>query len=137
MKIQGKATFSVKGWDERTWDGKPASEVTGEKLTLAVVSYGYAGDIQGKSEFQYLMVYRADGTGNYVGLERVEGVLGGRSGSFVLQHSGTFDAQGVRGNAFVVPSSGTGDLKALRAEGRIDLSGHRDAYPLDLEYEFE
>lgn len=37
------------------------------------------------------MVYREDGSASFVGLKRVVGRVGGRSGSFVLQHSGTFE----------------------------------------------
>ncbi len=137
MKIQAKSTFSIKSWDERTWDGKPSLEISGEKQTLARVSYSYKGEVQGQSELEYLMTYRADNSGNYVGMERVEGSVRGRSGSFVLQHSGTFDAHGVRGTVFVVPGSGTGELKALRGEGSLDLAGESPEYPLVLEVELD
>ena len=87
-----KATFTMKSWDEKTWEGQPYTEVTGAKLTRAEVAYTYQGDLTGDSTLQYLMFYRADGTGHAIALERIEGTLGGRRGSFVLQHSGTFAA---------------------------------------------
>ncbi len=54
MKTRANATFSVQSWDEQTWDGQPAQEVTGSKLTRAVVGYRYEGDIKGESEMRYL-----------------------------------------------------------------------------------
>jgi hypothetical protein len=137
MKTHAQASFAIQSWDERTWDGVLASDVSGEKLTRAQVSYTYQGDIEGTGTLQYLMTYRPDGTGNYVGLERIEGAVGRRSGSFVLQHTGTFSVEGVKGRVFVVPGSGTGGLKNLHGEGSLDLSGHQAQYPISLDYELE
>ena len=39
------------------------------------------------------MCYRDDETADFVGLQRVEGNLGERSGSFVLTSNGTFDGK--------------------------------------------
>lgn len=114
-----KSTFTMKRWDEKTWDGKPYTEVTGAKLTRAEVAYTYEGDLVGDSTLQYLMFYRADGTGHTIALERIEGTLGGRTGSFILQHSGTFATQGVAGTFFVLPGSGTDELQGLRGEGKL------------------
>ncbi len=137
MKTNAKATFSTKHWDEKTWDGKPASEVDGNKLSRAQVENMYDGDLKGHSELQYLMTYRGDGTGNFVGVERIEGSLKGRTGSFVVEHNGTFDAEGVKGTLTVVPGSGTGELKTLRGEGSYDLKGQHEAYPILFDVEFD
>jgi hypothetical protein len=137
MKIQAKAAFAVTSWDEQTWDGQSASSVQGEKLTLARVSYTYSGDMAGQSQFEYLMTYRGDGSGVYVGLERFEGSVLGRPGAVVLQHSGLFDAQSVRGTALVVPGSGSGELGSLRGEGWIELAGQQAQYPITFEFELD
>lgn len=34
MTTHATATFTVKRWAQKTWDGRPAHEVTGSKLTL-------------------------------------------------------------------------------------------------------
>jgi hypothetical protein len=83
------------------------------------------------------MVYRPDNSGSFVGLERIVGRVGGRSGSFVLQHTGTFDKTDVNGTFFIVPQSGTGELVNLRGEGSINLSGHAELYPMNFNYHFE
>jgi Protein of unknown function (DUF3224) len=56
-----------------------------------------------------LQVLSADGSASFVALERVTGSVGGRSGSFVLQDTGTLAPDGtVTGEWFVVAGSGTG-----------------------------
>jgi hypothetical protein len=126
MSTHPNVFFSLRAWDE-----KPYNELPGElKMTRSSVAYAYQGDIEGESTLDYLMVYRADESGSFVGLERVIGRVGGRSGSFVLQHTGTFNRTDVSGTFFVVPQSGTGELVNLRGEGSIGLSGHAEQYPM-------
>jgi hypothetical protein len=55
----------------------------------------------------------------------------------VLQHTGTFTKQGVQGTCFVVPNSGTGELAKLRGEGKINLSGHAEHYPMMFNYDLD
>ena len=132
MSKQAKASFEITGWEE-----KPYNVIEGElKLTQASVIRTYAGEIQGEAKVEYLMVYREDGSASFVGIERVIGSLSGRSGSFVLQHNGTFE-EGIAKYSFsVVPGSGTRDLAGLRGKG-VFASGHQQHYPLTLSYDFE
>jgi hypothetical protein len=133
MISQPNVTFSLKAWDE-----KPYNELPGElKMTRSSVAYIYHGDIEGESTLDYLMVYRADESGSFVGLERIIGRVGGRAGSFVIQHTGTFNKTDVNSTFFVVPHSGTGELTNLRGEGSIILSGHAERYPMIFHYDFE
>jgi hypothetical protein len=83
------------------------------------------------------MVYRSDESGSFVGLERIIGRVAGRSGSFVLQHTGTFNKTDVDSTFFVVPRSGTGELAGLSGEGKIELSGHAERYPMIFDFAFE
>ena len=133
MTSQPNVFFALKTWDE-----KPYNEVEGElKMTRTSVSYTYQGDIEGDSTLDYLMVYRPDESGSFVGLERIIGRVAGRAGSFVIQHTGTFNKTDVAGTFFVVPNSGTGELATLRGEGEIVLSGHAESYPMKFCYTFE
>jgi Protein of unknown function (DUF3224) len=126
MNSQPNVFFSLKAWDE-----KPYNEVPGElKMTRSSVAYTYQGDIEGESTLDYLMVYRPDESGSFVGLERIIGCVAGRSGSFVLQHTGTFNKTDVDSTFFVVPRSGTGELAGLSGDGEIKLSGHAERYPM-------
>jgi hypothetical protein len=129
-----KATskFSVTGWEE-----KPFSEVEGgPKLTHAHVTMKFEGDIDGEGVIDYLMVYHADGNTDYNGIQRIVGSLGGRKGSFVLEHHGRDDGHAARSDYSVVPGSGTGELAGLRGKGGGVAERNEGAIPFDLEYEF-
>ena len=60
------------------------------------MSKSFEGDIAGESTVRVVMGYREDGTATFVGLERVVGTLGERAGSFLLQHTGSFDGKAAR-----------------------------------------
>ena len=132
MKNRANATFKLESWDE-----KPYNEIEGApKLTRAKVTKTYHGDIEGESILEYLMMYRQDGTASFVGLERVVGSLGGRSGTFVLQHKGTFEGGKATVECSVVLGSGTGELSGLRGEGGF-AAGHAEQHAVTLDYDFE
>ncbi len=82
------------------------------------------------------MVYPGNRSAKLVGLERVVGRLGNRWGSFVLEHSGTFEGGVAEASWSVVPGSGTGELRGLRGEGGF-ASAHAQHYPITLDYDFE
>jgi hypothetical protein len=129
MTTTGKATFTSKAWDE-----KPYAEIDGErKLTRTHATFVYEGDIEGEGSVEYLMAYSPNGLGNFVGLERIVGRVGGRPGSFVVQHTGTFDPQSVTTQWQIVPGSGTGELEGLRGGGEVVLAGH-GPYPITFDY---
>jgi len=132
MRKHAEATFVLKSWDE-----KPYNEIEGvPKLTRVSSTKSYQGDIAGEGKLEYLMMYRSTGSASFIGLERVVGSVGGRSGSFVLQHSGTFEGGIARVILSVVPGSGTGDLHGMRGEGGFDV-GHQEPYAMTLDYGFE
>jgi hypothetical protein len=56
------------------------------------------------------MSYTIQGTASFVGLDRVSGTVAGKSGTFVLQHAGSFSEGKARSSWSVVPGSGTDDL---------------------------
>ncbi len=82
------------------------------------------------------MIYPDEKSANYVGMQVVTGTVGGRSGSFVLQTSGTFANGVVSGTWFVVPDSGTGELHNLRGTGGFSaLEGPKATITLDYDFE--
>jgi hypothetical protein len=60
-------------------------------------------------------------SGAYVALERVEGTLDGKRGSFALQHTGVMDRGEPTLSIAVVPGSGTGELAGLSGSMKIDI----------------
>jgi len=125
-----KARFAIRSWDE-----KPYGE-GGDlpRLARASVAKTLTGDVEGEGQVEYLMMYRNDGSAAFVGLERVVGRIGGRSGSFVLQRTGVFEGGQAKESYSVVPGSATGELQGLRGEGHSAV-GHRLEHPFALDYE--
>lgn len=92
----------------------------------------FQGDLEGTSRGQMLAEGGpGSGAGGYVALERVTGVLGGRRGSFVLQHSGTLKQGQADMTITVVPGSGTGELAGLAGCFHILAAGGRHSYEFD------
>jgi hypothetical protein len=133
MTTRATGKFKVAGWDERTY----AEIGSGRKLTQASVKQAFSGDIAGDGSVEWLMCYRPDETAEFVGLQRIDGRIGERSGSFVLlQTAGVFDGKEARGELSVVPGSGTGELRGLRGEGEFSAPLHSDA-DFRLDYDFD
>ena len=74
----------------------------------------FHGDLQGTSVSQ-MLAFRSgvEGSGGYVAMERVAATLGGREGSFILQHSGLMDRGSPSLTVVVVPDSATDGLVGL------------------------
>jgi hypothetical protein len=131
MTHTANARFAIKSWDE-----KPYSEGQDlPKMTRASVTKTFTGDIAGDSQVEYLMIYRSDGTATFVGLERITGRIGNRTGSFVLQRTGAFEGGQAKESYSVVPGSATGDLRGLVGEGTSSV-GHGMEHPFVLTYDF-
>jgi hypothetical protein len=123
-------TFEISGWDEAPYD-----ERDGVRLSRALVTKTFSGDVEGESVAELLLAYGAEeGSAAYTGLERVVGRVHGRAGSFVLRHGATMERGEGEANVSVVPDSGTGELRGLRGEARISVEpdgGH--TFTLDYE----
>lgn len=131
MTHTANARFAIKSWDE-----KPYSEGQDlPKMTRASVTKTFTGDIAGDSQVEYLMIYRSDGTATFVGLERITGRIGNRTGSFVLQRTGAFEGGQAKESYSVVPGSATGDLRGMVGEGTSSV-GHGMEHPFVLTYDF-
>ena len=92
---------------EKTYRGALEAVSRGEMLTAATPVAGSAG---------------------YVALERVDGTLDGRAGTFVLQHSATMTRGTPQLSIGVVPDSGTGELTGLVGRMSIEITGGRHSY---------
>jgi Protein of unknown function (DUF3224) len=126
------ARFAIKGWDEKPYSEGPDLP----KLTRASVRRTFTGDIEGEGHVEYLMMYRHDGSATFVGFERIDGRIGGKSGTFVLQRIGTFEDGLAKETYAVVPGSGTRELHGLRGDGTSAV-GHGMEHPFVLNYELQ
>ena len=132
MKIHVIGNFEVKSWNE-----KPYSEIDGQpKLTRADVVYAYHGGLEGEGKIEYLMCYSSNNIAYLIGYEEVTGRLGDRSGSFVLQHIGTYEDGAAKTTLTVVPGSATADLSGLRGKGS-GVAYHEPPATFTLDYEID
>lgn len=73
------------------------------------------------------------GSAAYSAIERVTGVLLGKRGSFVLQHTGVMNRGESSLTLSVVPDSGTGELVGLRGRMGIRIEEGKHFYDFDFE----
>ena len=132
MKQNANARFAITNWDEKPYSEGPELP----KLTRASVTRTFTGDIEGEGHVEYLMMYRSDGSATFVGLERIDGRIGDKTGSFVLQRSGAFEGGLAKETYSVVPGSATGALRGLAGDGSSSV-GHGMEHPFVLTYDLE
>jgi hypothetical protein len=129
MTTQAKATFQITGWDEKPLgeeDSKP-------KLTKAHVTCTFSGDVEGEGVADYLMVYPTDDTATFVGLQRIDGQIGGTKGAVVLQVTGTFENGIAAADWSIVDGSATGGLAGITGKGGYESRSDGSA-DLTLDY---
>ncbi len=93
----------------------------------------YHGDLEATGKGQMLTAGTSvKGSGAYVAIEKVTGTLHGRSGSFVVQHTGTMTQNSPHLIITVVPDSGTGQLAGISGKMTINIADGKHSY--DFEY---
>ena len=135
--MKAKATYSVKKWEERDH-----LQITpGTKMTKASVEYSLSGEIEGKASVEYLMYYshvdpkdQHKASASYMGLIHFEGMVSGKSGSFVLEDRGTFEAGSAKSTLWIAKNSGTGQLSGIQGEGKY--LANQEGFHFELEYNF-
>jgi hypothetical protein len=132
QKTTATAKIEVHTYEPQPYD----SPADGPELVELRITEAFHGDIEGEGAVRFLQAVRADGSASFVGIERVTGTIGGRSGTFLLQDSGTLQGNIVSGAWFVVPGSGTGELTGLRGEGGFTANLGEGA-DVTLDYWFE
>ncbi len=92
----------------------------------------YHGDLEGTAKATMLTAgTEVKGSAGYVAMERVTGTLKGRSGSFVLQHSGTMAHGESQLTITVVPDSGSGQLVGISGTMNIIITAGKHSYEFD------
>lgn len=132
QKTAATAKIEVHTYEPQPYD----SPSGGPELMELRITEAFHGDIEGEGAVRFLQAVRADGSASFVGIERVTGTVGGRSGTFLLQDSGTLEGNIVSGTWFVVPGSGTGELTGLRGDGGFTANLGEGA-DVTLDYWFE
>ncbi len=125
-----KGSFEIKSFNEDAYEEREA----GAKLTHAWGDQTFSGDIEGDGAVHWLMSYGPDKTAYFVGIQRIKGKIGGKSGSFIIEATGDFDGAASRGTWTVISGSGSGDLAKVIGKGSFEAPGGPKAtYELDYE----
>ena len=123
-------TFEITSMGEDTYHETEG----GVKLTRARGAQRLTGDIEGHGSVEWLMCYLPDKTATFVGLQRIEGSVGGHAGSFVMHAVGVHDGMQSKASWSIVAGSGTGELAGIIGEGSFHApGGPRATY--NLEYQ--
>ncbi len=122
------------GFEIGDWQEKPAGTSAGPKVTRATVKQRFTGDIKGTGTTEYVMVYRADKTAQYSGVQVINGTLDARKGSFALLLRGEYDGKEAVTKWTVVPGASKGGLKGLTGKGEYSAPmGSKGKYTLTYE----
>jgi hypothetical protein len=115
MTTRARGRFEVKVTPVEASEEAKAAGIL--RMTLAKV---LEGDLVGTSRGE-MFAFRTsvEGSGGYVAMERIEGTLAGKKGSFVMQHDGRMERGARSLSVVVVPDSGTGELTGL--SGTLDI----------------
>ncbi len=124
MSHVARGTFTVT-MQPLPFEGQPEGSTLGRRS----IDKQITGDLVATTQGQMLSAFgTVPGSAGYVAIERLEGTLAGRAGSFVLQHTGTMDRGTPSLRVSVVPDSGTGELTGLAGEFAILNAGGQHSY---------
>jgi Protein of unknown function (DUF3224) len=124
VQHQAKGTFDVKM--------TPQADDTADvgRMTLDKT---FHGDLEASSIGQMIAVRTpTEGSAGYVAMERVTGTLGGKKGSFALQHFGTMNRGKQHLRIEIVPDSGTDGLAGI--SGTLDIIIEKGVHSYVLDY---
>lgn len=110
----------------------PDGEAGGVAIGRMAIDKQFQGELEATSRGQ-MLAFRASvaGSAGYVAMEVVVGRLHGRSGTFVLQHSGTMTRGAQQLALTVVPDSATDQLTGLAGSMAIAVAEGKHAYTFD------
>ena len=91
-------------------------------LSRMTIDKQFHGDLVGTSKGQMLAAGDAKTSGVYVAIEKFNGTLKGRSGTFILHHTGLMTRGVPQLSIEVVPDSGTGQLAGLAGKMTINIA---------------
>lgn len=112
---------------------QPADDYAdGTSLARLTIDKEFRGHLEASSKGQMLSAMgQVKGSAGYVAIERVTGTLGGRRGSFVLQHDASMNRGAPRLVITVVPDSGTDELDGLAGTMLIDITDGNHTYAFE------
>lgn len=126
---QKEATMTARGTFEVKITPQPPDDSAAGPFGRLFMAKQYHGDLEATSKGQMLAAMTAvEGSGAGVAFELVTGTLGGKRGSFILQHRSTMQKGDYKMDVTVVPDSGTDELKGITGTLKIIIEGGKHSY---------
>jgi hypothetical protein len=131
-KGKAVATHASGTFDVKISPQPPQDNVGDPTVGRMSLDKQFHGDLEANSKGQMLAaVTDVKDSAGYVAIERVNGTLHGRSGTFALQHNGIMTRGEPQLTVTVVPDSGTGQLVGLAGSMSIAIVDGKHSYGFD------
>jgi hypothetical protein len=124
-------------FDVKTIPQAPTAGMGDPLIGRMALDKQFHGDLSGVSKGEMIahMSPTVKGSAGYVAMERVDGTLLGKRGSFVLQHSSTMNRSVPTQSISVVPDSGTDELTGLSGRMTIEIIEKVHYYVFDFSFD--
>lgn len=123
MSVNTRSNSACGTFDVQLKPQPADSYADGETLARMTLDKQYHGDLEARGIGQMLTgMTSTDGSAVYVAVERLQGTLAGRQGSFIIYHRGIMDRGAQDLDISVVPDSGTDGLEGLHGKMAIAIS---------------
>ena len=101
-------------------------DVSVARMAIAKI---FSGEMTGTGSGE-MLAYRSTvpGSAGYVAMEKVQGVLNGHQGSFVMQHGGMMNRGESQLSIKIVPDSGTEQLSGIAGEMLLTIEQGKHFY---------
>ena len=114
------------------YEAKPQDDAGTLTIAISEITEEFSGGLIGVGSSRLILVTEpGGGTVHFTGMERFLGKAGERSGSFILQNSGTLKDGALYATWRIISGSGAEGLEGIRGEGGCDPNGYT------LDYWFE
>ncbi|TXI94622.1 MAG: DUF3224 domain-containing protein [Burkholderiaceae bacterium] len=111
----------------------PTPAIVEAHLGRQTIDKQFHGELEAHSLGEMLAAMtEVKGSAGYVAIERVNGTLQGKRGSFVLMHTGVMDRGTPQLNIQVVPDSATDELVGLKGTMQIEIKDGKHYYVFDF-----
>lgn len=121
-------------FDVKLTPQSPVAAIESANLGRQTIDKQFHGDLEATSLGEMIAAMSSvQGSAGYVAMERVTGLLHGKRGSFVLQHTGIMDRGAPSLVITVVPDSGTDALTGLTGSMKIQIEQGKHSYTFDYD----